>query len=94
MNTVLDPCIDRYPNHTQYHPHCKVEIDVMKEDFDLIDVWRERNPDKLQFTWRSHTSRSRIDYFLISRNLLNFVEDCNIQYGFKSDHSAISIVLY
>ena len=93
MNTVLDPCIDRYPNHTQYHPHCKVEIDVMKEDFDLIDIWRERNPDKLQFTWRSHTSRSRIDYFLISRNLLNFVEDCNIHYGFKSDHSAISLIV-
>ena len=31
--------------------------------------------------------------FFISRNLLNFVENCNIHYGLKSDHSAISLTV-
>ena len=93
LNTVQNPVLDRYPVHVRYHPRCYDALETLKDDFDLVDVWRERNPSKLQFTWRSKLSRSRLDYFLVSRNICNYVEDCNIHYGHRSDHSAISLIV-
>ena len=92
INTVQNPYMDRYPNHDhQNHPNCSGRIETLKEDLDLIDVWRYMNPCKRQFTWRSKTAQSRIDYFLISNTLKNFVDDVGIHYGYRSDHSAISL---
>ena len=93
FNTIQDPLIDRYPTHVQYHPHCYDAIETLKSDFDLVDIWRNRNPNKLQFTWRSNMSRSRIDYLLLSSNICNYVEECNILYGHRSDHSAITLTV-
>ena len=91
MNTVQNPHMDRYPNYYQNHPNCFTRLEILKEDMDLVDIWRCMNPCKLQFTWRSKSTQSRIDYFLISSNLKNFVENTDIHYGYRSDHSAISL---
>ena len=48
-------------------------IEIMP-GFDLVDVWREKNPK--HFTWTSNITRDihcRLDVFLISRNLLHSV---------------------
>ena len=36
---------------------------------------------------------STIDYFIISEGLLGYVEKCDIEPGYKTDHSMISIDL-
>ena len=48
----------------------------------------------MQYTWHSNTKLiifSRLDYFLISDNLVNYTNSCKIKAGYKSDHSLVNI---
>ena len=49
-------------------------------DFDLCDIWRFRNPQCKQYTWRRHdrTAQSRLDYFFISLTHQDLVSNTNI----------------
>ncbi len=42
-------------------------ISDIKLEYDLVDIWRIRNPDKRQFTWRQKRPRvqRRLDYMII-----------------------------
>lgn len=68
---------------------------------DLRDVWRERNPEKVQYSWWSYRGGARrrnvgwrLDYFLVSTPLLPEVEDAEILSDvLGSDHAPISIVI-
>ena len=42
-------------------------------DLNLVEVWREKNPDKREYSCHSSACKSHscIDYFLISRELLS-----------------------
>ena len=92
MITVKDPHVDRCPNNNQYHPNCFTRIETLKEDFDLVDIWPFMNQCKLQYTWRSNTFQSRIDYLLISKYFQkNSIVHTDIHYGYRSDHSTISL---
>ena len=70
----------------------KVLREHMEEDF-LVDVFREMYPSKKRYTWRQFggNKRSRLDYFLISRSLLPYIESSDILPGVHSDHSIISV---
>ena len=60
----------------------------------LVDIWRSHHPDKQQFTWHSNsrpTIFSRLDYFLISNNLINFTNSSSIRPGFNTDHSLVQV---
>ena len=63
--------------------------DIMME-FDLIDVWRERNPELRRYTWRrvQPLQQSRIDYFLVSNTLIRThrIVRSSIEAGVRSDH--------
>lgn len=56
----------------------------------LVDLWRHRNPDKLEFTRRQIVNntikQSRIDYYFISRSLLCSVNNVFIKHLTLSDH--------
>ena len=43
-------------------------LDEINQKFDLIDIWREKNPEKSRFTWRRTKPiiQSRLDRFYIS----------------------------
>ena len=68
---------------------------------DLRDVWRERNPEKIQYSWWSYRGGARrrnvgwrLDYFLVSTPILPEVEDAEILSDvLGSDHAPISIVI-
>ena len=55
----------------------------------LVDIWRYQNEDAKKFTWHTKNNKkmARLDYFLISENLVNYVEKTDIRAGYKSDHS-------
>ena len=61
------------------------------EEFELIDIWRELNPQEQRFTWRKFRDNkmARLDYFLISSSLLPYVQDSGMFSGSFSDHSGI-----
>ena len=63
----------------------------ISEDFDLIDIWRIRNPHKKQFTYRQKTPliQRRLDYFFISNQLQESVVSIDIIPAICTDHSAL-----
>ena len=78
-------------------PTKKESVKMLEElclDFDLIDIWRVRNPDKKLFTWRQARPiiQRRLDFWLISDICQDEVEDVKIIPSIKSDHSAIVLI--
>jgi exonuclease III len=66
-------------------------FDEINDKFDLIDIWRLRNPEKARFTWRRKNPviQSRLDRFYISDTMQYNVSKTDILPGIRSDHSAI-----
>ena len=55
----------------------------------LVDAFRQLNPNISRFTWRKKNpiKQARLDYFLISESTLDVVQQCNIKSSYRSDHS-------
>ena len=100
LNDCLIPKLDKYnakPNviDTQYVKAIK----TLQAEYDLLDIWRILNPDVRKYTWRQgkqkkNLRQSRLDYWLISSQLAYALKQVDIEPGFKSDHSLISLVLF
>lgn len=83
--------------HVGCTPEERAELKKFVESF--VDVWRQENPEKQEYTWWDMKSRARdrnigwrIDYIFISKSLQNKVRDIQIigdQFG--SDHCPVLI---
>ncbi|KAL9975265.1 hypothetical protein ACROYT_G012410 [Oculina patagonica] len=92
FNVHLDAEMDNEGGRVEKKDSVK-NISDKKLEYDLVDIWRIRNPDKRQFTWRQKRPRvqRRLDYWLISDCLQDFIEHADIIPSIKSDHSAITL---
>jgi len=70
------------------------------QSFSLIDPFRVLNPDKTEYTFipssLNERNRSRLDYFLISHQLLTNGTNCTIPHGLSStffDHKNVNLSL-
>ena len=70
------------------------EISTVCDVYNLTDAWRSLNKDKQCFTWRTKSFRiqCRLDFFLVSQELIQSTKKCEIVYAPESDHSAVSLV--
>ena len=96
FNTILNVDIDKKNGIKNNHPNIRTKLLSIIEENNLTDIWRTQHQDKQQFTWHSSTRPvifSRLDYFLLSDNLINFVKNSNIKPGYKTDHSLINVEL-
>jgi exodeoxyribonuclease-3 len=67
----------------------------------FVDVWRQQNPDKIQYTWWSYRAGARprnigwrIDYFCVSANINNQIRSSSILDKVQgSDHCPVAIVI-
>ena len=77
-NLVQDSTLDTYNYLHVNNPRAKQQVYNMKNELDLCDPWRIRFPDKRYYTWRQPTpfKQSRLDFFLISSELLSLVHKC------------------
>ena len=68
FNCALNPDFDRNGNQVSSHNQSRKIILNFMEELGLCDVWRERNPDKREFSCYSttHKTFSRLDFFLFS----------------------------
>ena len=68
-------------------------IDCLRDEHDLVDIWRIQNPSSKGFTWSQNLPKilCRLDYWLISNNLQDSVSVTNIIPAIKTDHAAISL---
>ena len=66
-------------------------------DLNLVDIWRDRFPNKRRYTWRrvNPVQQSRIDYFFVTKNLTHrsVVNRIEIKPGILSDHSLVNLEL-
>ena len=91
-NTPLTE-MDTYNYNVIRHPKCRETINnfILKES--MVDIWRLSNKNMKGFTWRSQKPcrRSRLDYFLLSDDLLSL--DPKVEYlpAYKSDHNPICL---
>ena len=70
----------------------------LKKKLNLIDPWKIKNRDKQQYTWKrknSNTEASRIDYFLISKELFQRIITADIRPAMiqYTDHMAVALIL-
>ena len=63
------------------------------ENESLVDIWREQHPNLRRYTWkkRNPTKYSRLDYFLVSPELLPYVASSDIRYGHRTDHNVVTL---
>jgi len=93
-NMVIDPKLDTYNYLHINNPKArKVMLEIIKDDLGLIDPWRSYNENVKRFTWRQPNplKQSRLDFFLVSEELMNFIENSEILPGYRSDHSITTI---
>jgi exodeoxyribonuclease-3 len=81
-------------------PEERVWIDYYLEH-GFVDIYRYLFPDRVQYTWWSYVTRARernigwrIDYFLVSRQLIGRIEDVIIHEDVMgSDHCPVSLII-
>ena len=70
---------------------------TLKNENNLIDIWRHLHNDKKQFTWRrkNGVDKSRIDFWLIDSNIIPLISSTDIRPAaiYSTDHLAISLKL-
>lgn len=94
LNILMNNKLDTTNKTKQGNPIVK-KIKLYLEEFGLIDVWRELNPQKTDYTHYSapNKSYSRIDYFFLTKIDLYKVMECNIEETSLSDHSMLALKL-
>lgn len=94
-NLVLNPSIDYYNYKHNNNVNAQKQVIDMIDQLELVDVWREVNPETLRYSWRRQTppQQARLDFFLISENLITFVNDSDILLSYRSDHSPVTMKL-
>ena len=70
-------------------------IFCMHSELDLIDIRRTKNPETKTYTWSQNLPMifCRLDYWLISNGLQDFIKSTNIIPAIKTDYAATDLVL-
>ena len=71
----------------------RVALGHLQEDICLVNIWRLLNPSKREYTFYSHNHRSysRLDYFIVSKDLVESVVDTTIGVIALTDHAAVDL---
>ena len=92
FNTVMDTNIDKKGGNLSKNKNTREKLNEIVSSNDLSDLWRFLNPGKRGFTWHSNHKPPiycRLDFFLVSKDIATYVNECKISTGFKSDHSLV-----
>lgn len=84
-------CYDNSLDKFGGNPVLSVEFSLLTSNFGLDDAWRFKNQRMSQFTWfnAALTIGSRLDTFLVSRNLRDCIQSCEICPCTFSDHKFV-----
>ena len=91
FNLTLQPEFDRQET-IERHPKAVDRLKNIMIDWNLVDLWRIRNPGSKYFTWYRTKPKyiaSRIDYMLISEGLTTLTENITHLTGIRTDHSCV-----
>jgi len=91
-NLVMNHDIDTRGYVRENNKKSRQSVGQMIECFELVDVWRASNPEKLEFSWQSTKIRrqqARLDFFLVSKDIQAITKRCAIGDRYRSDHKLI-----
>ena len=93
FNIILDHVLDGQGGNSKRKDSGKI-VEDMSAEFDLVDIWRIRNPTNTRFIWREKKPiiQRRLDYWLVSDiSLQDDIDSVDIKTSIKSDQSAIRL---
>lgn len=97
FNEILDTKLDRRnrPNTVPKRTKASNALGNLNKTHNLIDIWRIKHRQKIQFTWKRQTRNeaSRIDYFCLQNDLESCVYSCDIRPAHISKTSHLSVSL-
>ena len=88
LNITLTPLDIRGTNPT--NPKAAKLFKTKTEYLELCDIWRTRNPNIFQFTWKKARPKcimERLDYVFVSEALSTKITEAKILPAYNSDHS-------
>ena len=90
FNAPLNFQLDSYGSKTEKR-EVVIKIRELIFDFNLVDIWRIRNSNKRRYTWKQKKPviQRRLDYWLISDDFQDDVDNTDIISAIKTDHAAI-----
>ena len=93
FNVLMNIHLDRDGGNPRYDERVLQKIECFMDDFDLVDIWRARNPHTRQYTWRQTNPliQSRLDLWLVSNKLQDMIVDTGISPAISTDHSLVFI---
>ena len=92
FNTVSDINKDKKNGNINSNKKNRDKLNNIIQNNDVNDIWRILNPETLQYTWHSNHKPPifcRLDFFLVSNNIVNSIKECKITTGIRSDHSIV-----
>lgn len=95
FNLVLNPELDYFNYRRTNNRRARKRVLELIKDNNFVDIFRANNPDAKKFTWRRETplKQGRLDYFLISENLLSWFPESFMIPSHQSDHLRITLNL-
>jgi len=95
VNCPLNPTLDKRAGIMIPKKSVVNSIECLQSELDLVDIWRIKNPLTKSYTWsqKSPVVLCRLDFWLISNNLCDFVNSADIIPAIRTDHAAISLNL-
>ena len=88
-------CIDKKGGAKWVPSAYRDKVISMMEDLDLVDIFRQKKPLKMSFTYESKflKVKSRIDFFLVSNSLCESVLEVDTKASIAPDHKAGKLCL-
>ena len=95
FNIVIDPMKDSYNYRHVNNPQSRNCLMDTMNSLSLKDAFRYFNKDARRYTWhkKNPIKRARLDYFIVSENLIDLIDKCNINPGYRSDHSFVELII-
>ena len=93
INFLMNIGLDRAGGNPRHDDNVVHAIKNFIDGFDLVDIWRVRNPYLRQYTWRQKNPliQSRLDLWFVSNTLQDMVKNVGISPSISSDHSLIFV---
>ena len=91
---VLDYKHDTHRYVRENNVKASNEVLGMMQNLGLIDTWQAQNPAVKKFIWvsgKKAIKMARLDFFLVSPDIHAKVVANKISYGYRSDHSLVSL---
>ena len=94
-NCVINPDLDYYNYKHVNNEKARNKVPEIIDTKYLLDPFREKFPSLKKFTWqkRNPCKQARLDYFLISEKLMQYVKKTSTEPSYRSDHSPITFEL-